>query len=80
MIVGVCTSEHGQELLPQTVKTKGIEYPVASDPQLIEEKDWDVECYPMYAIVDRKGIVRSIGLQPENVEVVVKKLMGEAAP
>ena len=80
MIVGVCTSEHGQELLPQTVKTKGIEFPVASDPQLIEEKDWDVECYPTYAIVDRKGIVRSIGLQPENVEVVVKKLMGEAAP
>jgi thiol-disulfide isomerase/thioredoxin len=80
VIVGVCTSEHGQELLPQTVKTKGIEYPVASDPQLISEKDWHVEYYPTYAILDRKGIVRSIGLQPENVEAVVKKLLGEAAP
>jgi len=30
--------------------------------------------------VDRKGIVRSIGLQPQNVEKVVAKLLAEPAP
>ena len=29
---------------------------------------------------DRKGIVRIIGLQPQNVEDVVKKLLAEPAP
>jgi hypothetical protein len=28
-------------------------------------------------VVDRKGIVRSVGLQPENVEKVVKKPLDE---
>ena len=35
--------------------------------------------YPTYALVDRKGIVRVVGLQPHNVENVVKKLLAEPA-
>jgi hypothetical protein len=38
-----------------------------------------VQYYPTYAIVDRKGIVRIIGLQPPHVEEVVKKLLAEGA-
>ena len=77
VIVGVCTSNRGQEKMDQTVKDKGIEYPTARDPQLKSEKAWAVHYYPTYAVVDRKGIVRSIGLQPHNVEAVVKKLLNE---
>ena len=36
--------------------------------------------YPTYAIIDRKGIVRAIGLQPQHVETVVQKLLAEPAP
>jgi hypothetical protein len=36
--------------------------------------------YPTYAVIDRKGILRSIGLQPHNVEKVVTKLLAEPAP
>lgn len=79
-IIGVCTSKNGQEELPQTVTARGIEYPVVGDPQLVSEANWHVHYYPTYAIVDRKGIVRIIGLQPEHVEEVVKKLLDEPAP
>ena len=79
-IIGVCTSDSGQEELPATVKKRGIEYPVARDPQLVSESNWHVHYYPTYAIVDRKGIVRIIGLQPDYVEDVVKKLLAEPAP
>jgi thiol-disulfide isomerase/thioredoxin len=79
-IIGVCTSDSGQELLGQTVKARGIEYPVACDPQLISESNWHVHYYPTYAVVDRKGIVRAIGLEPSHVEAVVKKLLDEPAP
>jgi peroxiredoxin len=78
VIVGVCTSKKGQEKMEQTAKDKGIEYPTARDPELKSEKAWEVHYYPTYAVVDRKGIVRSIGLQPGNVEKVVKKLLDEA--
>jgi len=77
VIVGVCTSDQGQERMPQTVKDKGIKYPTARDPQLKSETAWRVNYYPTYAIVDRKGIVRIVGLQPDHVEEVVKKLLAE---
>jgi hypothetical protein len=65
--------------MEQTVKDKGIEYATARDPDLKSQAAWAVHYYPTYAVVDRKGIVRIIGLQPENVEKVVKKLLGEPA-
>jgi thiol-disulfide isomerase/thioredoxin len=77
VLVGVCTSSRGQDKMDQIVKTKGIEYPTARDSQLKSEKAWAVGYYPTYAVVDRKGIVRIVGLQPENVEKVVEKLLKE---
>ncbi len=78
VIVGVCTSSRGQEKMEQNAKDKKIEYPVARDPDLKSEKAWAVKYYPTYAIVDRKGIVRVVGLQPDHVEEVVKKLLDES--
>ncbi len=77
VLVGVCTSKRGQEKMEQTVKTKSIEYPTARDPSLKSQNAWAVHYYPTYAVVDRKGIVRSIGLTPGNVEKVVTKLLAE---
>jgi thiol-disulfide isomerase/thioredoxin len=78
VIVGVCTSNRGQEKMEQTANDRGITYPTARDPQLSSAKAWQVHYYPTYAIVDRKGRVRIIGLQPNHVEQVVKKLLAEA--
>ena len=78
VIVGVCTSDRGQEKMEQTAKDRGIAYPTALDPKLTSQKAWQVHYYPTYAIVDRKGTVRVIGLQPKHVEEVVKKLLAEA--
>jgi thiol-disulfide isomerase/thioredoxin len=77
VIVGVCTSPSGQDKMADTVKTRGIEYPTARDPDLKSASAWKVNYYPTYAIVDRKGIVRVVGLQPEYVERVVEKLLAE---
>jgi thiol-disulfide isomerase/thioredoxin len=77
VIVGVCTSKRGQDKMEQTVKDRGITYPTARDPELASEKAWHVHYYPTYAIVDRKGTVRIIGLKPNYVEEVVSKLLAE---
>lgn len=77
VILGVCTSKNGQEKMAQTAKVRGMEYPTARDPELKSEKAWQVHYYPTYAIVDRKGIVRAIGITPNHVEQVVQKLLAE---
>src|SRR2546422_838439 len=65
LIVGICTNSRGQEKMEQTVKDKGMQYPNARDPQLKAQKAWAVHYYPTYALVDRKGIVRVVGIQPD---------------
>jgi thiol-disulfide isomerase/thioredoxin len=77
VIVGVCTSKRGQENMDKTVQEKGIQYPTARDSSLASQTAWHVHYYPTYAIVDRKGVVRAIGLQPDYVEEVVQKLLAE---
>ena len=79
VIIGVCTSGRGQEAFADNAKEHGIEYPAARDAGLKSEKTWQVHYYPTYAIIDRKGIVRAVGLQPEYVETVVAKLLAEPA-
>ena len=80
IVIGVCTSSNGQEKFVANAREKGIEYPAGRDPQLMMEKAWQVHYYPTYAIIDRKGIIRVLGLQPQNVEAVVQKLLEEPAP
>lgn len=77
VIVGVCTSSKGQEKMADVVSAKGIKYPTVRDPKLTSEKAWAVHYYPTYAVIDKKGIVRALGLQPNHVEAVVKKLLAE---
>ena len=79
VLIGVCTSSQGQEQMAQVVKDRGIAYPTARDPSLASEKAWRVRYYPTYAIVDRRGRVRVIGLQPDHVETVIKQLLAEGA-
>jgi thiol-disulfide isomerase/thioredoxin len=80
VIIGVCTSSHGQEQFVTNARGHNIQYPAARDPELKTEKAWAVDYYPTYAIIDRKGIVRVVGLRPQYVETVVKKLLAEPAP
>lgn len=79
VIIGVCTNKKGQDVFAENAKQHDVQYPAAQDPELKSQKAWAVHYYPTYAVVDRKGIVRAIGLQPENVEKVVAKLLAEPA-
>jgi thiol-disulfide isomerase/thioredoxin len=62
VIIGVCTSNGGQEIFVSNAREHGMAYPAARDPELKTEKAWAVQYYPTYAIIDRKGIVRVVGL------------------
>lgn len=80
VIIGVCTSKDGQDVFADNAKQHAMSYPAARDPELKTEQAYAVHYYPTYAIIDRKGVVRVIGLQPEHVEEVIQKLLAEPAP
>lgn len=80
VIIGVCTDGQGQDVFASNAAEHGLTYPAARDPELKTEKAYAVHYYPTYAIIDRKGIVRVIGLQPTHVEEVIQKLLAEPAP
>jgi thiol-disulfide isomerase/thioredoxin len=80
VIIGVCTSSQGQDVFADNAKQHGLTYPAARDADLKSEATWAVHYYPTYAIIDRKGIIRALGVQPQYVETIVQKLLAEPAP
>lgn len=79
LVVGICSSKNGQDKMEQVVKEHDIRYPTGKDKTLQAAKDWKVMWYPTYAVVDRAGNVRAIGLKPDAVDKVVEKLLAEPA-
>jgi thiol-disulfide isomerase/thioredoxin len=79
VIIGVCSSNRGQELMSSTATEHGIKYPIAKDLNLITQKAWNLMWYPTYGVVDHKGKLRALGLKPDAVDHVIKKLLKERA-
>jgi thiol-disulfide isomerase/thioredoxin len=77
IIVGVCGSKNGQELMEKVAKEKGIDYPVAKDSTNAAAPAWRVMWWPTYGVVDRNGKLRALGLQSDHVKDVVEALLKE---
>ncbi|MEO0475022.1 MAG: redoxin family protein [Planctomycetota bacterium] len=77
-LIGVCTSGDAEKM-PTIVKDNGAKYPNTFAQGGQVEKDWPIQWYPTYAVVDREGIVRAIGLKPDNVGDVIESLLAEEA-
>lgn len=75
LVIGACGGRQ-EERMPQIAKEKNIEYPTAKVSEA-STKAWGVRWWPTYAVVDRKGNVRALGIQPDYVEKVVDALLKE---
>src|SRR6201999_2246604 len=67
VLAGICTSDSGQEDMPKVVKEHDMQYPTARDPDQKTAKAYSVFYFPTYTLIDRKGVVRVIGLAPEHL-------------
>jgi thiol-disulfide isomerase/thioredoxin len=77
IFIGVHDAKKGFDKAPSTVERLKINYPVAKDDGGASARAWKVEFWPTYAVLDHEGIVRAIGLRPDRVENVIKKLLEE---
>lgn len=79
VFVGVCGSTRGQEKFEDTAKAHNIQYATARDENNTSAPAFRVMWWPTYAFIDRKGIVRIIGVKTSHVEDVIEKLLAEDA-
>lgn len=76
LLIGVC-HQRGVEKMADTVKDKGMKYASAQDLEGGTVKTYQVDSFPDYYVIDRKGILRVADCQNAKVEEVVQKLLKE---
>jgi thiol-disulfide isomerase/thioredoxin len=76
LVIGACGSGRGEEKMAETAREFRAEYPNARASKASTEA-WKVQWWPTYAIIDRQGKVRALGIQPEYVEKVLEALLEE---
>jgi thiol-disulfide isomerase/thioredoxin len=74
VIIGVC-AKRGAEKMADTVKQRGIKYPVAEDTGTIAA--YKANSYPDYYIIDRNGVLRWADIANRDVEKAIKILLEE---
>ena len=80
MIIGIHDSGRGWNKVPAMARRLGLNYPLGKDDRRKSAKAWHVPFWPTYGVIDRKGILRAVGLDPEYIEKVVIKLLAEDSP
>jgi thiol-disulfide isomerase/thioredoxin len=80
VFIGVHDHARGVGTLDQVINSRGINYPVAVDDGGKSARAFRLSFWPTYAVIDRAGIVRAVGLQPQHVSTVVMKLLDEPDP
>jgi thiol-disulfide isomerase/thioredoxin len=78
LLIAACGSGHrgGQEKMAEVAEQLGLKYPAAKVAGNFVQT-WNVLYWPTYAIVDRNGILRAIGVNPDYVEPIIQALLGE---
>ncbi|MEM1107496.1 MAG: TlpA disulfide reductase family protein [Planctomycetota bacterium] len=77
VFLGICGSPHGQDKYDQIIDRHGLTYPSARDASHRTVEAWGVAFMPTYALIDRNGVVRALGLHPDRIEDAVKSILEE---
>ncbi|PCJ58592.1 MAG: thiol-disulfide isomerase [Planctomycetota bacterium] len=76
VFIGVCHTQ-GAEKMAETVKKYKIQYPVVKDIDKKTIKNYKVNGYPDYFIIDRNGKLRIKDCKNSKVEEAIKLLLKE---
>ncbi|MAJ46974.1 MAG: hypothetical protein CBC35_06810 [Planctomycetes bacterium TMED75] len=77
VIIGVHDSRRGVDRMEGVAAEQKLEYPLFVDKSGQSTKSWRVAFWPTIAVIGRGGKVRAVGLKPQRLEEVVKKLLAE---
>jgi len=66
----------GEENMGTVARDTGLAYPTSRGSASTTD-NWNVKWWPTYAVIDRKGNLRALGLRPDYVEKVVDAVLFE---
>lgn len=75
VVCGACCPQ-GAESMDKTAAEHGMEYPTGKLSNNAT-KNWQIKFWPTYAVIDREGKLRAIGLEPSYVEKELDALLVE---
>ncbi len=77
-VVGVCCTDlRNKGTMEAAAKETSMKYPTGWDSGNQTEKSFGVRWWPFYVLIDRKGIVRAAGLQPDHLGDALDALLEE---
>ncbi|MGP1345102.1 MAG: TlpA family protein disulfide reductase [Phycisphaerales bacterium] len=76
VVIGVC-AQRGHEEMEATAAAFGIKYPIAADSIGKSTRDWSVNGYPDFYLIDRQGKLRIADVANTQVEHAIKALLAE---
>jgi thiol-disulfide isomerase/thioredoxin len=76
LLLGACGSGRGEEKMEEVARATGLAYPTARVAKA-STTAWNVQWWPTYAVIDRNGTLRAVGLKPDYVEKVIEALLAE---
>lgn len=79
LLIGVAAHTDPVATIARIAKDQDVRYPIARDASGATAQAWGISFYPTYAVIDRRGLVRAVGLQPEYVASAIEKLLAEDA-
>ena len=79
VLIGIHTTSQGEEMA-DFVKEQGINSPVAVDIDQKTVQAFQVDSFPDYYLIDRKGNLRVADLQNGDLDRAVQILLKEKAP
>lgn len=75
--ISICSDGEESEVAP-FIAEKGLKLPMAWDKDAATYKSLGgQDTFPTYAVIDRKGVLRAVGLSTEGVDKAVEKLLAE---
>jgi len=78
VVFGACCPR-GSDTMSQTATEHAMEYPTGKMTD-VATQEWKIQFWPTYAVIDREGQLRAIGLEPNFVEPVLDALLEEQPP
>lgn len=75
VVLGVCGGG-GEDRMEDVARIQGMTYPTARTTKATTEA-WKVQWWPTYAVIDRNGVLRAVGLRPDFVEPFLDALLEE---
>jgi thiol-disulfide isomerase/thioredoxin len=79
-LIGIHDGLRGLDRFDRLVDEHDFLCSIGVDDGVKSVEAWHVSFWPTYAVIDRTGLVRAIGLRPEYVPTVVHQLMDEPVP